>query len=155
MQAGIVRLEPGSTKNDDGRTFPFSLSPEPPKLLQSQQERTHAVHKVLGQLVPCVFHRKCIGLSIFCVRHPRPHSPRFLTNRSSQPRTGRCPALRRDEAGRSNTESIYRRYAVASEADLSEGVQSSPHFQSPQAVTKKIAVLKRRRAHGKQAASEG
>ena len=54
FQAGEIRLDPGTTKNDDGRTFPMT------KALRALLETQHAEHlrlKRAGQIVPWVFVR--------------------------------------------------------------------------------------------------
>jgi integrase len=56
FEAGLVRLEPGTTKNDEGRTFPFAALPEFEALLRRQRERTSALEKATACLVPWVFH---------------------------------------------------------------------------------------------------
>jgi len=55
--AGVVRLEPDTTKNDQGRTFPFSALPELAALLERQREHTSEVERRLGRIVSTVFHR--------------------------------------------------------------------------------------------------
>jgi integrase len=52
----VVRLEPGTTKNDQGRTFPFRALPALDTLLHRQRERTRAVEAATGRIVPRVFH---------------------------------------------------------------------------------------------------
>ena len=39
FSAGTVRLEPGTTKNDEGRVFPFGVLPELANLLRTQWDR--------------------------------------------------------------------------------------------------------------------
>ncbi len=56
--AGVVRLEPGSTKNDEGREFPFSVLPPLEALLRRQRERTTAIERETGQIIRRVFHRQ-------------------------------------------------------------------------------------------------
>lgn len=56
--AGILRLEPGSTKNDEGREIPYRALPELEALIDEQWERTRRIQRVLGAIVPTVFHRK-------------------------------------------------------------------------------------------------
>ena len=56
--AGVVRLEPGSTKNDEGGEFPFSVLPPLEALLRRQRERTTAIERGTGQIVRRVFHRQ-------------------------------------------------------------------------------------------------
>ena len=57
FRAGEVRLDPGSTKNGEARTFPFSAYPPLGELLKWQRERTVAVEKKIGKIVSPVFHR--------------------------------------------------------------------------------------------------
>ena len=57
LRAGIVRLDPGTTKNGDGRTFPFSALPELRDLLEEQRAATTILERQTGVIVPWVFHR--------------------------------------------------------------------------------------------------
>ena len=50
-----MRLEPGTTKNGEGREFPFTA--ELRSLLEDQRERTRRLEKERGCIVPWVFHR--------------------------------------------------------------------------------------------------
>jgi integrase len=52
--AGEVRLDPGTTKNDEGRTFPFTHDLR--TLLQHQKATVDAL-KAKGMICPYVFHR--------------------------------------------------------------------------------------------------
>lgn len=51
FSSGTIRLDPGTTKNDDGRVFPFDVFPELLALLKLQERRR-------VQLSPYVFHRE-------------------------------------------------------------------------------------------------
>ena len=53
LKAGTLRLEPGTTKNDDGRIV--YLTPELVALLEAQLERGRGLERRLGRIVPCVF----------------------------------------------------------------------------------------------------
>ena len=55
LKAGRVVLDPGTTKNDDGRIFPFTN--ELRELLEKQWETTQSVQRKRGALCPWVFHR--------------------------------------------------------------------------------------------------
>jgi integrase len=57
FRAGVVRLEPGTTKNREGRMFPFAVLPELEAVLRAQREYTTAVERTTGRLIPAVFHR--------------------------------------------------------------------------------------------------
>ncbi len=48
FDAGTVRLEPGTTKNDEGRTFPFAALPRLEELLRAQREHTSALERAGG-----------------------------------------------------------------------------------------------------------
>lgn len=54
---GTIRLEPGTTKNDEGRTFPFTIFPALVDLLNRQHTYTEAVLKARNEIIPYVFHR--------------------------------------------------------------------------------------------------
>jgi len=53
---GVIRLEPGTTKNAEGRTFPFALLPELAALLQGQRAKTHRLEREQERIIPVVFH---------------------------------------------------------------------------------------------------
>jgi hypothetical protein len=57
FSAQVVRLEPGTTKNGEGRSFPFATFPELAELLRKQRDVTTAVERARGCIVPWVFHR--------------------------------------------------------------------------------------------------
>ena len=68
FRAGEVRLDPGTTKNDDGRTFPMTNA------LRALLEAHHAEHlrlKQAGQIVPWVFFRMA-ARGRGGERHPKP-----------------------------------------------------------------------------------
>ena len=54
--AGRVMLDPGTTKNDKGRVFPFTQ--ELRQLLEGQKERTQKLQREKGIVIPWVFHRE-------------------------------------------------------------------------------------------------
>lgn len=55
FEAGRVSLDPGTTKNDEGRTFPFTQ--ELRELLEGQREYTLKLQREEGKVIPWVFHR--------------------------------------------------------------------------------------------------
>ncbi len=130
--SGTVRLEPGTTKNDEGRTFPFDALPALEALLRLQRARTSALEHQRGQLIPWVFHRSGKPIRSFhvawteaCKRAEVPgrlvHDLRRTAvrnlERASVPRSWAMKLTGH------KTESVYRRYAIVSEADLAEGVR--------------------------------
>lgn len=53
LEAETLRLEPGTTKNDDGRLV--YLTPELKSLLAAQVERVEALQRKLGRIIPWLF----------------------------------------------------------------------------------------------------
>lgn len=126
-----IRLEPGSTKNGEGRTFPFGTLPELAHLLDEARAHTRATERDRGQMVPWVFHRAGSPLSDFygawrraCREAGVPgrifHDFRRTAVRNLE-RAGVPRSVAMKLTGH-KTEAVYRRYAIVSEADLSEGV---------------------------------
>ncbi len=131
LQAGTIRLEPGTTKNDEGRTFPFHCYPELKALLESLLARTDAFQATSGKIVPWVFHRN--GRPIKDYRGAWKKACEAANVLGRIPHDFRRTAVRNlERAGvpRSfvmkltghKTESVYRRYTIVSESDLAEGV---------------------------------
>jgi integrase len=131
FQAGVARLEPGTTKNDEGREFPFSALPALARLLHSQRERTTALERRTQQVIPWVFHRSGRPIRSFrdvwrraCREAGVPgrlfHDLRRTAVRNLE-RAGVPRSVAMKLTGH-RTELVYRRYAIVSEADLAEGV---------------------------------
>ena len=143
--AGTVRLEPGTTKNGKGRTFPFTALPVLQALIKEQRAVTDAVQREIGAVVPWVFHRD--GRQIRTYRRAwtaaidrAAHAGEGTLRKVVRPQLiGRIVHdLRRtavrnfERAGVPRsvgmkltghlTESVYNRYAIVSESDLREGV---------------------------------
>ncbi len=53
LEAGTLRLDPGTTKNDDGRVV--YLPPELKAQLAAQLERVHALERQTGRIIPYLF----------------------------------------------------------------------------------------------------
>ncbi|UCC83198.1 MAG: tyrosine-type recombinase/integrase, partial [Gemmatimonadota bacterium] len=144
FEAGTVRLEPNTTKNDEGRTFPFGALPELEGLLREQRARTTALEKEIGRIIPWVFHNNgerirwyktawcsaCVRAGLCRWENPEkrkgyvgqvPHDLRRTAVRNLE-RAGVPRSVAMKLTGH-KTESVYRRYAIASEADLREGVE--------------------------------
>jgi len=131
FEAGMVRLEPGSTKNADGRVFPFAALPALAGLLRTQAERTRAIERASGSIIPWVFHRHGSPIQYFrrtWIRACRlaglpgrlPHDFRRTAVRNLE-RAGVPRSVAMKLTGH-KTESIYRRYAIVAEQDLKDGV---------------------------------
>ena len=130
--AGVVRLAPGSTKNDEGREFPFKALPPLEALLKAQREQTRELERKSGTMIPHVFHRdgnliasmdgawrgacERAGLAGLLFHDLRRSAVRNL-ERAGVPRSVAMKLTGH------KTEAVYRRYAIADSAALSEGVE--------------------------------
>jgi integrase len=139
FRVGEVRLEPGTTKTDEGRTFPFALLPELAALLQAQREKTEQLQRSTGMIIPWVFHRR--GHRIKDVRGAWWAAIDAAKIGDRIPHDFRRTAVRHLEwAGvpRSvamqlvghKTESIYRRYAIVAKNDLVDGMKRLAEYRA-------------------------
>jgi integrase len=146
FSAGVIRLEPGATKNGEGRTFPFGLLPELATLMQDQRARTRNLEREQERIIPHVFHtagermwakrfyrqwwQAARAAKVYrewadprtgkTKRGPIPHDFRRTVVRNME-RAGVPRSVAMKLTGH-KTESVYRRYAIVSEADLADGV---------------------------------
>jgi hypothetical protein len=141
----VVRLEPNTTKNDEGREFPFAALPDLRHLLERQRERTRALEKKTGRIIPWVFHRSGERIRSYRREWKRAREAASRGQRDGVTAVERADLsdrlvhdLRRtavrnlERAGvpRSvamrltghKTEAVYRRYAIVAKSDLEEGV---------------------------------
>ncbi len=132
LAAGIVRLDPGTTKNDEGRTFPFSAMPRLEEVLREQREHTSALEREHGCPIMFVFHRRGKRIGDFrvawrlaCARAGVAgryvHDLRRTAVRNLE-RAGVSRSVAMKLTGH-KTESVYLRYAIVNEDDLAEGVK--------------------------------
>jgi len=143
LKIGILRLDMGSTKNEDGRVV--YLTPALREAFAAQRERVRDLERKLGRIVPYVFphftgaKRQSIGL-----RHVRVLGERRKDFRGAWRtacRAAGCPGMLRHDFRRTavrnlersgvsrsvatkitghKTEAVYRRYAIVSDQDLRE-----------------------------------
>jgi integrase len=128
LSNGWLRLDPGETKNGEGRLFP--LTPELREILEQQTERTRNLELSTGQIIPWLFHRHGKPIRDFrsawesaCERAGLvgriPHDFRRTAvlnlERASVPRSAAMKMTGH------KTEAVYRRYAIVDEAMLKEG----------------------------------
>lgn len=132
FKSGMVRLEPGTTKNREGRAFPFGALPELAALLKAQREATSAVERERAALVPWVFHRAGQPIRSYdCAWHSaceRAGVPgRFVHDfRRSAVRNLERVGVPRSVAMKitgHKTEAVYRRYAIVAESDLNDAAK--------------------------------
>jgi integrase len=127
FKAGTVRLEPGTTKNREGRTF--AMTTELRACLEAQRALTEAAQKSTRQVIPWVFHRDGEPIKDFrgawrtaCTNAGLPgrlpHDFRRTAVRNLE-RAGVSRSVAMKMTGH-KTEAVYRRYAIVSESDLHE-----------------------------------
>src|SRR5215813_7933108 len=124
-----LRLEPGETKNREGRQSP--LIPPLRSLLEAQRSRADALARATGQITPWVFFREngnpiknfygvwrsaCRKVGVPGIV---PHDLRRSAVRNLE-RSGVPRSVAMKMVGH-KTEAIYRRYAIVAEADLIAG----------------------------------
>jgi len=125
-RAGMVRLEPNTTKNSQGRTFPFGVLPELKALIDAQRRTAQpGVPYVFPEAGgPISYWRLRTAWERACeaseVRHVL-HDLRRSAVRNLE-RAGVARSVAMKLTGH-ETESVYKRYAIAAERDLSEGVE--------------------------------
>lgn len=131
FEAGTVWLDPGTTKNKEGRTFPISALPPLERLLREQRARTDAVEKEIGRIVPWVFHRdgdrirSMIGAWRGACERAGFDGAWFHDLRRTAVRNLERAGVPRSVATKltgHKTEAVYRRYAIADEDALRDGV---------------------------------
>jgi integrase len=126
FEAGTVRLEPGATKNREGRMF--VMTPELRACLEAQRAAMEQL-KRQGKLVPWVFHRNGKPITDFrgawqkacasaCLPGRIPHDFRRTAVRNLE-RAGVSRSVAMKMTGH-KTEAVYRRYAIVNEQDLHE-----------------------------------
>jgi integrase-like protein len=149
---GWLRLDPGETKNGEGRNFPFTARLR--EIIAQQLERTKALEKATGRIIPWLFHRDgkqikhfrrswisacveaglgmCItapnGKIVKKVAHRVPHDFRRTAVRNLE-RAGVPRSAAMKMVGH-KTEAIYRRYAIAEEKMLGEAAAKLDQFHA-------------------------
>jgi integrase len=135
LEAGTLRLEPGTTKNQEGRVV--YLSPELKALVSAQITRVKLLSRRLGRVLPQLFvhlqgcstgqavqdFRKAwshaceqVGL-VGMLRHDFRRSAVRNMERAGVPRSVAM------KISGHKTESIYRRYAIVSESDIQDATR--------------------------------
>jgi integrase len=123
LDAGWLRLDPGESKNGEGRMFP--LTPELRAIFETQRERVRSLERATGQIIPWVFIHEN-GTAIKSLRYAWSKACRNAGVPGRLVHDFRRTAVRNlERAGvpRSaamkitghKTETIYRRYAIVDE----------------------------------------
>lgn len=128
---GTITLEPGETKNGQGRSLPFEVLPGLAAVLNHQRAYTDAVERRTGQVVRWVFHRE--GHRVVSIRQAWRTACKKAGLIGHIPHDFRRSAVRRlEEAGVSrsvamrivghSSEAIYQRYAISNDSDVRAGL---------------------------------
>jgi len=149
LRAQTIRLEPGTTKTGEGRLFPFADYPQLREVIERRGARRDETQRAAHVITPWVFffHQRerfhAAGGPLFRERGRRPSwAFRHAWKQAAQaaglanriPHDFRRTAARNMERQRVprsvamalggwRSESMYRRYVIASEADLREGTK--------------------------------
>ncbi len=116
-----------------GRVYPFAQYPDLENILRFQRERTDLLQQATAQIIPWVFHRDGKRIRDFrkswdnaCeaagLQGRWVHDFRRSCVRRMERKGVPVPRSWATKLTGHKTESIYRRYAIVSESDLSEGV---------------------------------
>ncbi len=135
FQAGTVRLEPGTTKNQEGRTF--MMTPALRAILEAQWTKRQALARQ-GRIIPWVFHRDGEAIkglrkawATACRKAGAPwmlfHDLRRTAVRNLE-RAGVPRSVAMAMVGH-KTEAIYRRYAIVDETMMREGAEKLAAWQ--------------------------
>ncbi len=135
FRTGTVTLDPGATKNDEGRVFPFTH--ELRELLDAQRVETGELQRQKGVLCPWVFHRDGRQIKSYdgawrsaCRKAGVPgrhvHDFRRTTVRRLE-QAGVSRSVGMKLTGH-KTESVYRRYAIVSQSDLEDATRRLEDF---------------------------
>ena len=128
--AGELRLDPGTTKNDDGRVFP--MTGEFRAVLERQWRVTQELAKTRGRICPWVFHRSGEPVKGFVTAWQTacrkagcpgriPHDFRRTAVRNLV-RAGVPERVAMQLTGH-KTRNVFDRYDIVNEADLRAAVQ--------------------------------
>src|SRR5262245_39616257 len=149
LNAGWLRLDPGETKNDEGRMFP--LTPRLREVLEKQIAKTEALQKAKGEIIPWLFHRDAKPIKGFrkawksaCklagIPGKIPHDFRRTAVRNLE-RAGVPRSAAMKMVGH-KTQAIYQRYAIADESMLKDAGDKLARLHLADQTTKQKAGAK-------------
>lgn len=127
LSVGTVRLDPGTTKNDEGRLFIVTHLDELRQMVEAQRESVKQIAAVKGEIVPWVFHRDGrqirsvrVAFEQACIKAGCPgrliHDFRRTAVRNLV-RAGVPERVAMQLTGH-KTRSVFERYNIVSETDL-------------------------------------
>ena len=130
FKAETVRLEPGTTKNKDGRVI--YMTPDLRALLEGQREKTLALQRQTDKIIPLVFHNEDYPIRNYYKAWHKgceeaglsgkiPHDFRRTAVRNMV-RAGIPERVAMQMTGH-KTRSVFDRYHIVSDGDLKEAAQ--------------------------------
>lgn len=143
FEAGVLTLDPGSTKNKEGRTYPFRQFPELLTVLRIQREAAQQIGMARSLIVPWVFFRvtktKVLPIKSYKTAWTRATLAAGTPNRLVHDlrRTG-VRALRRSGVPEKTamqltghkTRAVFDRYDIVDEKDLGLAVEKLAAFHA-------------------------
>ena len=153
LEAGVLRLDPGETRNGDGRTFP--LTGDLLAVLKAQRARVKALEKQLERIVPHVFpyfsgrfRGQRVGdfgkaWATACKAAGAPGRI-FHDYRRTAVRNLTRAAVPTDVAMKltgHRTRDVFGRYNIVTEQDLQEAVARRATYEQERKVSRKVAVV--------------
>jgi len=152
FNAGIVRLEVGETKNEEGRTFPFAVLPPLQDCLVRQRAYTREWEKRRGIVIPWVFHRDGIQMRDFPYAAWRGACERAGLNGKIGHDFRRTAVRNLVRAGvpekvamqltGHKTRSVFDRYDIVNEADLRAGAEKLAAYHATQSVNRQVLPMR-------------
>src|SRR5262249_30167020 len=145
--AGEIRLDPGTTKNGDGRTFPMTSALR--NLLEAQRVAIAELQRRVGSLCPYVFHRNGTPITTFLVVFKRAcrdagcpgrlvHDLRRTAVRNLV-RAGIPERVAMQMTGH-KTRSVFERYNIVSTGDLRDAAKRLDAVSAVDGAARKVVT---------------
>lgn len=128
MDSGWLRLDPGETKNGEGRMFPLTRGLR--SILEAQLAHTRELERATGRIIPWLFHHDGEPIKSYerawrtaCIKAGCPGSLVHDFRRTAVRNLERAGVSRSAAMKMTGhlTEAIYRRYAIVDESMLRDG----------------------------------
>ncbi len=149
LSTGWLRLDPGETKNGEGREFP--LTPQLRAVLEAQRARTRALERERGEIIPHLFHddegkpignfrgwwkSACKRAGVKRLLHDLRRTAIRNFERAGIPRSAAMAMCGH------RTESVYRRYAIADSVVLKEAAIKLAALQANEAAESDVSATR-------------
>ncbi|MSQ47467.1 MAG: hypothetical protein EXR78_03605 [Deltaproteobacteria bacterium] len=148
FETGIVRLDPGTTKNGDGRVI--YMTAQMRTLLEGQRRQTLAFQQETQQIIPLVFHDHGQPISNYDKRWRAACQAAGLSGRRYVHDFRRTAVRNMVKAGipervamqmsGHKTRSIFDRYHIVADADLQEAAKRLEQAIDAQTMTKTMTM---------------